>query len=332
MATNVQYPTGRSGPYVSKAAEEPLDGGNPFKQVSTDEPVSNADAAAVSAVLSRDKPPSIIGTLQPGEKLDSGKIVSRDGDDVPASKDDKNSNGHIDGVTEDGNSGNGARTAPLFRPKGESDTQTNAGGEETQEEGGTEDDDGDDGFNTDDISKAVSESNPRSSLKRSRSPSSAEVGTKDVDSSDSDTRHIAKRARRDSRSLVVEPGDSAREEERKIRANLARHAVVEEGEGEEEEGRGEVPDRHDDDNDDDNEQVGYTKVVEPETTREGLLRTQNPDRASTGVVEGMDEVDETGDDDDVEAKRGDDYDAENYAEFEDDDDDTENLDPGERLV
>ncbi|KAL2172868.1 hypothetical protein VTG60DRAFT_46 [Thermothelomyces hinnuleus] len=278
----------RTRNYVSKAAEEPLDGGNPFKKVPADEPIPDADAAAVSAVLNRDKPPPIMGTLQPREKLDAGKIVLRNGNGEPASKNGKDTNGHTKAGTEKGGPGDGPRTVPLFRPKG---------------------------------------------------PSAAEVGTEDVDGSDSDVRRIAKRARSDSRSLLVGPGDNAREEERKMRANLGRRAVVEEGE----EGGGEAPDRQRDggasgdtqDDDDvvvDDEQVGYTNLVEPTTTRKGLLRPQDQDRTSTRDVNGLDEVDERGDDDDVEAKRVDDYDVENYAEFEDDDDDTENLDPGERLV
>ncbi|KAL2164707.1 hypothetical protein VTH06DRAFT_2 [Thermothelomyces fergusii] len=303
--------------YVSQAAEAPLDGGNPFKQVSADGPIPDADAAAVSAVLSRDKPPSLIRILQPSENLDSGKAVPQSGNpDEPRSKNARNTDGHLKAGTEKGRSANGPRTAPLFRPKASSDVE--------QREKGT-DHHGNDNDGEEHIEDAnrVPEPPRRRSFKHPRSPSAAEVGAA---GSDSDARRIAKRARRDSRTLLVGPGDDAREEERRMRANLARRAVVEEGE---EGGAGEAPDRWG--GDDNSEQVGCTKSVNPQITRGGLLRRQGLDRTLTGDADGLDGVDEEGDDEHVEAKRGDDYDVENYAEFEDDDDDKENLDPGERL-
>ncbi|KAK4246443.1 hypothetical protein C7999DRAFT_15449 [Corynascus novoguineensis] len=120
-----------------------------------------------------------------------------------------------------------------------------------------------------------------------------------------------------------------------MRANLGLRAVA--GEGSDEDLRGQKADRASAVAGED-EQLSYTKEVKPMPTREGLLKPQGPEPASAEDAVGLDEVDEVdevdeqGDDDVIEPKRGDDYDVENYAEFEDDDDDMENPDPGERLV
>ncbi|KAL2200706.1 hypothetical protein P885DRAFT_74538 [Corynascus similis CBS 632.67] len=330
MARNEQYPTGGSNSYVSKAAEEHLEGGNPFKQGSADEPIIDADAAAVSAVLSRDKPPPIIGTIHLDEKLDKGEVVPHSEQDREADNKGNEHNGHAStgqGHNQKNGHGNKLNIAPLFRPKEKSPVDTESGdGERNKkdENDGNDDDVGED-------ADRLPHSNGKPSLKHARGRS-AEAGPEDVEDSDPEVHRITKRARRDSRSLLVDIGDDAREEERKMRANLGLRAVA--GEGSDEDLSGQKADGASAGAEED-EQLSYTKEVKPMTTREGLLKPQGPEPASTEGAVGLDEVDEVdeqGDDDVVEAKRGDDYDVENYAEFEDDDDDMENLDPGERLV
>jgi hypothetical protein len=109
-----------------------------------------------------------------------------------------------------------------------------------------------------------------------------------------------------SRALLVRPNDDAQEEERKMRANASIRGVA----------------------DDDDEPLRKEKRVDHAAEVERM----KPKGYDPTPTKDVDDRGKKVEDDDIEAKRHDDYDVGNYAEFEDDDDDVESLDPGERLV
>ncbi|KAK3315861.1 hypothetical protein B0H66DRAFT_272663, partial [Apodospora peruviana] len=154
----------------------------------------------------------------------------------------------------------------------------------------------------------------------------------EIEGQDPEVRRLIKRARHDSQALLVKPGDDVSEEEAKMRANLELHgtSIVEE-EREEKEGERPLALNGTEENQDVERSVEETEV-EPGTF--GRKRLQDDDNEEERGIE-RDDGDE---DDDIEDKGGDDYDVENYANFEDDQDDVgqemEELGPevDERLV
>jgi hypothetical protein len=127
-----------------------------------------------------------------------------------------------------------------------------------------------------------------------------------VEEPDPEVGRLVKRARRDSHAVMIESGDDTKEEERKMRANVD----VRDAEGE------------DDGNADDEgepRQIAEDDFDRPTEVAPMPLMEKISEHKEHEPVE-RDAADQ---DDDIETKGGDDYDVENYAEFEDDDDDME---------
>ncbi|KAK4239299.1 hypothetical protein C8A03DRAFT_32637 [Achaetomium macrosporum] len=124
--------------------------------------------------------------------------------------------------------------------------------------------------------------------------------------SDPEISRLAKRARRDSRTLLIRPDDNVKEQHRKMRANLDLcDPAIEEDENpdDKKEPRQAVED-------------GFDRPTEVAPMPLVDKISQHKDHEPVPR-------DATDQDNDIEAERGDDYDVENYAEFEDDDDDME---------
>jgi len=249
--------------YVSDLAEEELE--NPFQQDPTDEVIADPDAAAAAALMSRQ---DANDEIEPSSGRMQRTETSQNGSMPPSKKrvDENSSEGPAQPHIDE------AVDSVDDTPDAESDHNGNA----RRRRG--------------------------SSLKRSRNTLIDEIAG-NVEEVDPETRHLAKRARRDSHAILVQPGDDIEEEDAKMRANLIQHGILPED------------DMQTDETDEGasssalTEDAGDTTEVEPVEQLDN--RQQNIHKSSGD------------DDDDIEAKRGDDYDPENYIRFEDDEDDAE---------
>ncbi|KAM7183373.1 hypothetical protein V8F20_012641 [Naviculisporaceae sp. PSN 640] len=295
-----QYTKNDTDFYVSAAAEDPLaaedDSRNPFKQDPTQQPILDPDEAALAALngtyTSSNVGPKVASTAAPEATL-----------------------------------GEGVKTTPA---KSQADN-ANENVEDNHGEG-------------------LSIERRRSSTKRSRADSSLDADEADEPSETEEdaesSQGVAKKARRhrdSDNALVIQPDDTVEEEDRKMRANLQ---LV-----------GTDIDREDDrDQDKDQQDNGDRANISRSTadaeetvdddynlsTSEDQQKRRQPTKSDNEVkpVPLMDQLtlpktaekvvsadnreiprDVGDDDDDIEAKRDDDYDVENYAEYEDDQDD-----------
>jgi hypothetical protein len=123
---------------------------------------------------------------------------------------------------------------------------------------------------------------------------------------------LAKRARRDSRVLVIQPDDDVEEQDRKMRANvdLRDPDIAEDAERKDDENES----RQTADSEDDDDFDRPPTEVAPMPLIDKISQHKDHEPVPRDAAD---------EDDDIERKRGDDYDVENYAEFEDDDDDME---------
>ncbi|KAK3309405.1 uncharacterized protein B0T15DRAFT_506189 [Chaetomium strumarium] len=150
---------------------------------------------------------------------------------------------------------------------------------------------------------------PDSSSKHSRAVVGDPIGdATDKSDPDPEANRLIKRARRDSRALVIQPDDDAEEQDRKMRANAdLRDPDTEDAKSKVEDDESETRQTAEDDFDRPNE-------VAPMPLLDKISQHKDHEPVPR---------DATDQDDDIETKGGDDYDVENYAEFEDDDDDME---------
>ncbi|KAK4124433.1 hypothetical protein N657DRAFT_633524 [Parathielavia appendiculata] len=144
-----------------------------------------------------------------------------------------------------------------------------------------------------------------SSSKHGRAEDADAIGDA-ADEFDRDVQRLVKRARHDSRALLIKHGDDVEEQECKMHANLDLRAPVIEN------------DEHKD-NENGSQQTGENDFDRPKEVAP-MPRIEQLSGHKDHESVPRDAGDE---DDDVETKGGDDYDVENYAEFEDDDDDME---------
>lgn len=127
--------------------------------------------------------------------------------------------------------------------------------------------------------------------------------------SDPELGRLAKRPRRDSRALLIQPDDDAKEEDRKMRANMEsrRGPAVDDDNAEHWDDGGEARQTAEDDFDRPTE-------VAPMPLMDKISQHKDHEPVPRDAAD---------QDDDIETKRGDDYDVENYEEFEDDDENME---------
>ncbi|KAK4447149.1 hypothetical protein QBC34DRAFT_410532 [Podospora aff. communis PSN243] len=253
--------------YVDNLAEDNLDGGNPFKQPAN-QTIADPDEAAMAAVLSRS--------------------LNEDEDDKPTKSEhqptiDKAKEKSVPGTEE--------------TPSTVSDEPRFSGLFNTSEPTAQD--------------LPAEETTHSQNRKHSRSsPSEATALTSDtsseVDDSDPEVRRLIKRARKDSRSLIIQPGDDEKEEEMKMRANvdLIGTAIDEE-------------DIQPKNSQNAEENVDFVAGDEASRPTEA---TPIPLMDKLGEQEEHEAIPlDPGDEEDIEPKEGDDYDVGNYEKFEDDD-------------
>ena len=296
MPRDAQYSKEESDLYVSEFAEDGLDEGNPFKQDPADQPIADPDAAAVAAVLSRNDG-TFEETNDATDGLTNADITSAVEERQPGDKEEEDIGNGLKFSSEDGNSNARSVQAQADKDKlaEESDESRFAGLFTPKEESAS--------------ASELNERNPerRQSSPKRRGPLMDAVAADDVNDSDPEVRRLIKRARRDSRTLLVRPGDGVEEEDAKMRANLDLRGIVIKGNDAEDLEHGDkaldFPAGDD---------VDRPTEVMPMTLMEKLSEHKDYELIPR---------DPGDDDDDIEAKRGDDYDVENYEEFEDDQDD-----------
>ncbi|KAK0639517.1 hypothetical protein B0T16DRAFT_497591 [Cercophora newfieldiana] len=155
-----------------------------------------------------------------------------------------------------------------------------------------------------------------------------DTSSDEVDDSDPEVRRLIKRARKDGRSLLIKPDDDEKEEDKKMRVNKELFTTT-----------------FDEDDDED----GQPDLAKEPSERAGLENEINyaaGDEASRPTeATPIPLMEELGDhkhheaiprdpgdtDDDFEPKEGDDYDADNYEKFEDDDETTGKASVAEQL-
>ncbi|KAK0622533.1 hypothetical protein B0T14DRAFT_513997 [Immersiella caudata] len=268
--------------YVSELTEDNLDDGNPFKQGSA-EPVVDADEAAMAAVLSR--------SLKEDQMDEATESIESNRD--PANEKGMDVSAALQFQEHPATDPDEPRFSGLFSTSGESADHD-----------------------------LLQDSNRPQKRKYSRS-SSTNDGTaltddtttsSGVDDSDPEVRRLIKRACKDSRSLLIQPDDSEKEGERKMRANVDLVGTVDEGEDEQANGKM-------DENSDANDEIDFAASDEASIPSEAKSLTLM-EKLGEGKEHKPIPRDPGDEDDDIEVKEGDDYDVENYEKFEDDDEGT----------
>jgi len=275
--------------YVSGLAEDDL-GNNPFEQNADveDRPATDPDAVAMAALLSR-KEDAEDGVGKEGEPQQG--TASTGGVHIVGEKEQAVGRGS----EKTGDDANGSRTNGAFK-EGRPASTAEAAVREPET-----------GAETDQTKTNADEprGQRRSSVKRPQGTLMDTVSGSNLNNLDPEVEHLAKRARRDSRVLVVQPGDNAEEEDAKMRANLLQHGIVPKDNGEKNE-----------------KEEDAVSVVAGDDADHPIEVEALPLMNQLSEKKRRDSVprDVGDDDDDVEAKRDDDYDPGNYARFEDDDD------------
>lgn len=282
-----QYTTNKETDlYIDGLAEDELDEGNPFKQISGVAAIADPNDAAVAALLSR---------KEPEETEEKGAASTPSEEDEPTTpKTDHSPPKGTDGVgksaTEQPNDGLAQNLSQALQEAARQESIP----AETERRGSTN-------------------KRPRGRLMNAVS--------EDVDDLDPETQHLVKRARRDSRSLLVQPGDDTAEEKAKMRANLIQRGVIVEEEDDAKTSDGEeaaAPDAAGDSAD-------RPVVVKPVPLMDRPNGKSPMYRASMPRDEGDDYSD-------MEAKGDDDYDPGNYVRFEDDEDDMGEVDEKDKTA
>jgi len=275
-----QFTKEQSDMYVSEFAEEGLDERNPFKQATTDQPIADANDAAIAAVLSRSEE----SAERPIEPTEQGLPTEKRKAQSAASQTEEIPTPQVDEARFDG----------LFSPAPNSAVVASTSAD-TQED------------------HSLDRKHRRSSSKGSPNPLLDAIATDAVNDDDDDpeVQRLIKRARQDSRTLLIRPGDNERDEDNKMRANSDMRSTAYREDEEDDNVKG---------NSDRSEQeVDYAAGDEADRPTEAKPMTLM-EKLSEHKDHDPIPRDPGDEDDDIEAKEGDDYDAENYEKFEDDQD------------